>query len=176
MINRESESAGSLSSEFLTFQSLTPKEQVVLQYIGEGYSQSEIKDILGISKSTLEIHRSHIANLGMHREDTRTVSPTVMITALLIDCTNTQQISHEYNNEPIAPLSQYERLVLDEFESGLLESEIAKKYGIGVKTIKEYVANIASKLGVTERITREHLITRDTYLKLHGLMPEIAES
>lgn len=50
-----------------SYESLTPREREVLQFIGEGRTNQEIADSLGLSIHTVQTHRIHIMNkLGLH--------------------------------------------------------------------------------------------------------------
>jgi two-component system response regulator NreC len=50
-----------------SYDALTPREREVLQSIGEGRTNQEIADVLGLSVHTVQTHRIHIMNkLGLH--------------------------------------------------------------------------------------------------------------
>jgi|AP12_2_1047962.scaffolds.fasta_scaffold20560_2 two-component system response regulator FixJ len=47
------------------FESLTPREREVMQYIAEGISNKHLAELLGVSSRTIEVHRSRImAKMG----------------------------------------------------------------------------------------------------------------
>ena len=50
-----------------SYDALTPREREVLQFIGDGRTNQEIADGLGLSVHTVQTHRIHIMNkLGLH--------------------------------------------------------------------------------------------------------------
>lgn len=55
------------------FASLTPREQEVMRLIGQGQSNKQIAEALGISPRTVEIHRAHV----MEKMDAKSIADLV---------------------------------------------------------------------------------------------------
>ena len=53
--------------------------------------------------------------------------------------------------EPLAVLSQRERVVFDRLAHGRTQREVAEELGVSIKTVETYRARLGEKLGVRTR-------------------------
>lgn len=160
-----------VTPECMPYRMLTPSEQDILQHVADGYKEVEIAESLSIAAKTVEIHKRNIVDIGLRRHHGGG-SAKAILTALIIDGINSGYISHEYNGEQVQPLSNAEKVVMEEILSGYDETEMSKHLYLSRKTVEAHSSKIYTKLGLGKRRNRYHVIARYTYLNLHGLLPE----
>jgi DNA-binding NarL/FixJ family response regulator len=69
--------------------------------------------------------------------------------------------------DPLATLTDQERRILELIGEGLTNRQIAERMFLAEKTVKNYVSNLLSKLGLQRRTQAAVLVTRD-----HGSTPQ----
>jgi DNA-binding CsgD family transcriptional regulator len=111
-------------------QGLPPREREVLDLLGEGLSDSQIAQRLGIGERSAETLVKKLLNrMGVRRAD---VAPVIRGTDR-------------------SGLTQRGREVAILVRQGLTNAQIAEQLGVGVRTVESHVAHALRKLGKRRR-------------------------
>ena len=134
---------------------LTPRRREVVDLIGDGLSNAEIAERLGILQHTVRRYVSHILD-QLNLENRTQVAllaaqerapDTPIDVDSMID--SREDVLHAANH--LRALTRRQREVVDLIEGGLRNVEIAERLGISYSTVRMHVSKIMNQLNLKNR-------------------------